>query len=76
MPVCDTAQGLCWSEDGKTSSQWISKTPAQYASGADEILAAAAEAAAAEDAARSGVLRRTGQPMKPQGIGASAGAQV
>ncbi|GBF89704.1 cysteine endopeptidase [Raphidocelis subcapitata] len=74
MPVCDTAQGLCWSEDGKTSSPWISKTPAQMASTPEEILAAAAEEAAAEDAARRGGVRRAAQPMKQWGIG--SGAQV
>ncbi|KIZ07484.1 hypothetical protein MNEG_0471 [Monoraphidium neglectum] len=68
QPVCDTAQGLCYSEDGKTSSTWISKSPAKAAATNEEILAAAA----AEDTARRGMVRRDGAGhMKPQGLAGS-----
>jgi hypothetical protein len=46
-PVCDTARGVCTSEDGAKSVPWTTKTPAQYAAGAPEPGSAAQFAAAA-----------------------------
>jgi hypothetical protein len=67
-PVCDTAQGVCWSEDGKESAPWVSKDPATLASSPEEILAPAA--AAAEAGEGRGVSRRRsgGGDMKAGGL--------
>lgn len=72
--MCDTAQGLCYSQDGKTSSPWIPKDPAKAASTAQDILAAAAgaagrvEEAADEAMVRARMTKRGGSPMKAGGL--------
>ena len=66
QPVCDTAQGMCFSADGKTSSKWISKNPAQASSSAEDILASARGGMDAATAER--MVKRGGAsgPMKAQ----------
>ena len=53
-PVCDTAAGLCWSQDGKESVAWIGKEPAKVASTA--ALKASGEATLARRLAASSAL--------------------
>lgn len=67
-PVCDTGSGTCFSSDGKTSTPWISKDPAQYASTAEDIMAAAAAQAVQEDIERAGIVRRAKEHFKPHGL--------
>ncbi|KAI8476710.1 MAG: hypothetical protein J3K34DRAFT_516293 [Monoraphidium minutum] len=76
-PVCDTAQGLCWSEDGRSSAPWTPKAPAKAASPADEILApsiADMRAAAQQQQQQQQqqpervVSRRQGDAMKAGGL--------
>lgn len=55
---------MCFSADGKTSSAWISKTPAQAASPAEEILASARGGGE-----RMVARRGAGGPMKGTGLG-------
>jgi hypothetical protein len=71
-PVCDTAQGACFSADGKTSAPWVAKGPAKAATLLDEILASAAASASAAvsgaDEAHALRRRRGDSALKPQGL--------
>lgn len=71
MPVCDTQQGMCTSEDGTKSAPWVPKTTAVLAEGVTEQQLA--EAAAAEAYERAHSLFR-GLTLRQEG-GAKGGSE-